>query len=712
MSKILVNVALPYANGPIHLGHVAGAYLSSDIFVRFLRMHGHEVMFVSGSDEHGTPATLAADRLHISPKDIADRYHKEHLESFRKLDINFDIYTRTTFPEHRETVAEFFLDFHRKGLLSEHTMVSPFCPADNRFMPDRYIEGKCPNCGFEEARGDQCDNCGKLLDPQELILPRCVLDGTPPEFRETKHMFFRLDLFQDQLIKWLDGKDFWRHSVLSFTRNFIKAGLKERPITRDIEWGVPVPLEGYEHKRIYVWFEALLGYISGARVLSERMGRKDYWKEFYFDKDVKMYHFMGKDNIIFHTIIWPAMLMGRGEYNLPYIVVANEFLTFNGKQFSKSRGIGYSVDAILKLASKDYVRYYMSSIMPEGSDTDFSLEDFQSRVNGELIDKFGNYIHRLTSFIANNNLKISSSQAVPDETDRDALNFAHERISNYNALLEKVEIKKALGEWLELVKFSNSYFNNAQPWRLVKTDAGQCVSKLYHSLLLAQYCTAMLYPFVPDASARIMETIGSGKYRDEGFTAGLLSQEGSEFSPAKGEPPFENLTLIRENPNFADLRIGEIREAREHPNADRLFVLKVNLGTSEIQLVAGLRKHYTADELVGRKIVVIANLKPTKLRGEVSQGMLLAADDGEAVSLLSPVEENLNAGDPVKIGPYGFNNSGKIELEKLKTLDLRLETSGERAVATALLDGKREEILAGGSPVTSHRTVKEGAQIR
>ena len=712
MSKILVNVALPYANGPIHLGHVAGAYRSSDIFVRFQRMHGNEVMFVSGSDEHGTPATIAADRLHISPKEIADRYHKEHLEAFRNLDIVFDIYTRTTYPEHRDTVAEFFMDFYQKGLLSEHTMVSPFCPTDNRFMPDRYIEGKCPNCGFEEARGDQCDNCGKILDPQELISPRCVLCGTAPEFRETKHMFFRLDKFQDQLIKWLEGKDFWRHSVLSFTRNFIKAGLKERPITRDIEWGVPVPLEGYEHKRIYVWFEALLGYISGARILSERIGRKDYWKEFYFDPEVKMYHFMGKDNIIFHTIIWPAMLMGRGEYNLPYMVVANEFLTFNGKQFSKSRGIGYSVDDILKLASRDYVRYYMSSIMPEGSDADFSLEEFQSRVNGELIDKFGNYIHRMTSFIVNNNLEITSSKARPDDQDREALEFANERIRNYNSYMEKVEQKKAMGEWLELVKYANSYFNNAQPWRLVKTDVDQCISKLYHSLVLAQYCTTMLYPFVPSASEAMMDRIGAAKFSERKFTVDLLTMDGSEFSPVKGEPPFEKLSLIKENPNFADLRIGEIKEAREHPNADKLYVLRVSLGDSEIQLVAGLRKHYTAGDLKGRKIVVIANLKPTKLRGELSQGMLLAADDGETVSLLAPIEQDLNAGDMVKIGPYTYNNSGKIDLEKLRTLELKVESSGERVIATASLDGKREEITAGGQGITTHRAVKAGAQVR
>lgn len=710
--KILVNCALPYANGPLHLGHIAGANLNADIFVRFQRMKGNEVMYVSGSDEYGTPTTIAADRQKISPQEIVDRFHREQEESFRNLDINFDFFSRTTYKEHAETVKEFFLDIYGKGLLKEKTMVSPFCPTDNRFMPDRYIEGTCPHCGFEEARGDQCDNCGRILDPQDLTSPRCVLCGTTPEFRETKHMFFRLDQFQDRLLQWLDTKDFWRHSILSFTRNFIKSGLKERPITRDIEWGVPVPLPGYEHKRIYVWFEALIGYVSGARILSEKMGRKDYWKEFFMDPEVRMYNFMGKDNIIFHTIIWPAMLMAREGYNLPYMVVANEFLTFNEKQFSKSRGIGYSVDDILKLASRDYVRYYMASIMPENSDSDFSLEDFQSRVNGELIDKFGNYVHRLVSFIDNNKLAIRSEECVRDKRDKDALEYADSRISAASGYLERVEIKKAMGEWLELVKYANSYFNESEPWKLIKTDPSKCRSKLHTSLVLAQYITGLAYPIIPSAAARILETIGSSKYREGGFTMDLFTLEGSEFSPVRSDPPFTKLDIIEENPNFADLRVGRILEAKPHPNADRLYVLKVDMGDREIQLVAGLRAHYSAEELAGMHIVVVNNLKWVKLRGEESQGMLLAADDGDTVATLLPRDSTAKAGDAVNIGDYGYNSGGKIEIDALKTLDIRMDRVNGGMAATASLKGRRFELRCGDANLSTSRPVSEGATVR
>ncbi len=710
--KILVNAALPYANGPIHLGHVAGAYLSADIFVRFQRMNGHEVMFVCGSDEHGTPTTISADRQKVSPREIADRFHKEHSESFRNLDIEFDIFSRTTYPEHAETVKEFFLDFYNKGFLQEKTMVSPFCPSDNRFMPDRYIEGTCPHCGFEDARGDQCDNCGRILDPQDLISPKCALDGTPPEFRETKHMFFRLDQFQESLLKWLDTKTYWKHNVLSFTKNFITGGLKERPITRDIEWGVPVPLPGYEHKRIYVWFEALLGYISGARILSQRLGRKDYWKDFYFDPEVKMYHFMGKDNIIFHTIIWPAMLLAREKYNLPYMVVANEFLTFSGKQFSKSRGIGYSVDDILSIASRDYVRYYLASIMPESSDADFDIEEFQSRVNAELIDKFGNYIHRLGSFINNNRLSVSSSEVILDGRDREAMEYSSERIRNYQDLMEKIEIKKAMAEWLELVKYANSYFNESEPWKLIKSDQGKCASKLYVSLVLAQYATALAYPLMPSAAEKIMNIIGSSKFLDGGFTKDLFKREGSEFKPVKSDPPFQKLDIIKENPNFVDLRVGRIVEARPHPNADKLYVLKVNLGEEDIQLVAGLRKHYTLDELKDLLIVVVHNLKWVKLRGEESQGMLLAADDGVTVATLLPLDAGVRPGDPVSIGDYGYNDKGKIEIDQLKTLDIQMQQIDGNVIATANIDGKRTELRAGKGPLSTSRPVGAGATVR
>ena len=710
--KILVNCALPYANGPLHLGHVAGAYLNADIFVRFQRMNGNEVLFISGSDEHGTPVTISADKQNVSPIEIADKYHREHEESFRSLDIVFDLFSRTTYQEHKDTVTEFFLDFYNKGLLVEKSMFSPFCPKCNRFMPDRYIEGTCPNCGFEGSRGDQCDNCGLTLDPMDLKSPRCVICGETPEFRETKHMFFQLDRFQDQLLQWLETKNFWRHNVLSFTRNFIENGLKERPMTRDIEWGVPVPLEGYEHKRIYVWFEALIGYVSAARIYSKMTGHDNYWEEFYKNPEVKTYHFMGKDNISFHTIIWPAMLMARGDYNLPYMVTANEYLTFKGKQFSKSRGIGFSVDEIIKVVPKDYVRYYMASILPEGADTDFTVEDLQSKVNTELIDKFGNYIHRLVSFITNNGLHISSKTVNTDDRDIDAMRFSQERIQAFSSFVNQSEIKKAMGEWLELVKYANGYFNQSEPWKLIKSDRNKCISKLYHSLVLAQYICGISYPVIPSTSQKMLEIIGSSKFRETGFTANLFVKENSEFFPVKTDPPFQKLDLLKENPNCLDLRIGQIKEVNNHPNADKLYVLKVDLGYREAQIVAGLRNYYPPDELVGMKIVVVDNLKWAKLRGEESQGMLLAADDGKTVSILTPADNAASTGGQVRIGNLEYNSSGKIDMEQILKMKLRVEENNGMPVATAEIDGLRLPLTVAGSNVVSQKNVMVPASVR
>ncbi|MEM0157546.1 MAG: methionine--tRNA ligase, partial [Thermoplasmataceae archaeon] len=528
--KILVNCALPYANGPLHPGHIAGAYLNADIFVRYQRMRGNNVLFVSGSDEHGTPITITAEKEKVDPYVISSRFHEEHLETFRNLDIIFDIFSRTTYPEHSETVKEFFMHFYDRGLLKERIMVSPFCLTDNRFMPDRYIEGTCPYCGYTQARGDQCDHCGRTLDPQELIDPRCILHGTAPEFRETKHLFFQLEEFQDQLLEWLGTKTFWKQNVMAFTRNFIKSGLKERPITRDIGWGVRVPIEGYEDKRIYVWFEALIGYVSGARIYSKEKHQDDYWKDFYLNPEVKNYYFMGKDNIPFHTIIWPAMLMAMGNYNLPYLVTANEYMNFKGLKFSKSRGIGYTVNEILKLVNRDYLRFYIAFNLPEGGDSDFSLEDLQNRVNTELIDKFGNLVHRITSFVVNSQIAPGFNSDLMDEADRNIVSLAEEAVRNYSQHVEAVEIKKALSSWLELVRQSNSYFNDSAPWALRKTNPEKCAHKLHVSLYLIQALSVMAYPFIPSSSTAMLLAMGSKKFRDNGITWSLTELEGSEFA--------------------------------------------------------------------------------------------------------------------------------------------------------------------------------------
>ncbi len=710
--KILVNCALPYANGPLHPGHIAGAYLNADIFVRYQRMTGNEVLFVSGSDEHGTPITITAEKEKVDPYVISSRFHEEHLETFRNLDINFDIFSRTTYPEHSETVKEFFMHFYRNGLLKERMMVSPFCPTDGRFMPDRYIEGTCPYCGYTQARGDQCDNCGRTLDPQELIDPRCILHGTAPEFRETKHLFFQLEEFQEKLLEWLDTKTFWKPNVMAFTRNFIKSGLKERPITRDIGWGVRVPVEGYEDKRIYVWFEALIGYVSGARKYSRETGQDDYWKDFYFNPEVKNYYFMGKDNIPFHTIIWPAMLMAMGKYNLPYLVTANEYMNFKGMKFSKSRGIGYTVNEILKLVDRDYLRFYIAFNLPEGGDSDFSLEDLQNRVNTELIDKYGNLVHRITSFVVNSQIAPELNMEIMDESDRTILSQAAEALANFSHHVEAVEIKKALSSWLELVRQSNSYFNDSAPWSLKKTDPVRCSHKLQISLYLIQALSAMAYPFIPSSSASMLTAMGSRKFRENGINWDLTELAGSEFTPVRTDPPFRKLDIIKGNPNFMDLKIGEIVDVKNHPSADRLYIIRVNLGYRSAQVVAGLRQHYSPDQLLGRKIIIVDNLKWSKIRGEESQGMLLAADDGKTVSLLSPTDTAVKPGTPVKIGDYEYNTSGKIDIDKLKEAKLHMEEVDGTRRAVAVLDNEILPLNASGTLFSTYEEVSSGATVR
>ncbi len=706
--KILVNCALPYANGSLHLGHIAGAYLGADVFVRFQRMSGHEVLFVSGSDEHGTPITLRADKEKTTPAAIATRYFEEHRETFRNLGVDFNIFSRTTAPEHAETVKEYFLTLLEEGLLTEKAMIAPYCPGCNRFMPDRYITGTCPNCGFEEAKGDQCDECGKLLDPQDLINPKCEICGSVPEFRETKHMFLRLDLLQDQILKWLDGKSFWRHNVLSFTRNFVQGGLKERPITRDIEWGVRVPLEGYEQKRIYVWFEALIGYVSAARIYSRSIGNEDYWKDFYMDPEVRNYYFIGKDNIPFHAIIWPGVLLGIEGMNLPYEVVANEFLRFKGKQFSKSRGIGFTANESLGLVSRDYLRYYIAAILPEGSDADFSPEDMAERINTEFIDKYGNFIHRVTSFAFNNSLKIRNNGL--DGEDRRILGLAGEKYANYRKRLESVEIKRAHQEWLELVKEANIYFNTSKPWDLIKTDRGKCETKIWVAYRLAQYLTLMIAPITPDFGSMMLERLGvSSSIQEKGFS--IAENEAFRTLGEKPPKPFDKIELEEVNPNPLDLRVARVLDAKDHPNADALYVLSLSLGDERRQIVAGLKKHYATADLIGKRIIIVRNLKKAKLRGEVSEGMMLAADDGEHVRFVT-VPEGVEEGTSLQIGEYSYNEKGTIELKDLQALSLKVAQAGGEYNVTADLQGKRLFLNIAGKNALVSGNSKDGAIVK
>ena len=661
--KILVNCALPYANGPLHLGHIAGAYLGADIFVRFSRMSGKEVLFISGSDEYGTPITISAERDHVSPQEIADKYHIEQINSFNSLDIKFDKFTRTSDPEHVKDVDEFFINLLHKEYLVKRYMVSPFCSELNKFMPDRYIEGQCPYCGYEDARGDQCDNCGRTLDPIELINPVCKLTGNAPLFTVTDHFFLKLDSLQGKLSEFIDSKTYWKPNVLKFTQNFIGEGLHPRAITRDLDWGVKIPLKGYENKKIYVWFEALIGYITGARTYSEEIGKPEYWKEFWMNKKIKSYYFIGKDNIPFHTIIWPAMLLAHGGYNLPYNVPANEYLRFDGEKFSKSRGIGFTVNEVLKFVDKNSLRYYMASILPETGDSDFSMKEFQLKVNSELVDKYGNYIYRVESFIEKNGLLPHKPETMDDE-DLEIMNLLHNKFAEYSKEIGDVHIKRGISLWLELVMVANNYFTESAPWKLIKEDLEKLNEKLYVSLKIGQYLTVMLYPYVPSAAENIWGSFGIPEKLAGARFDDILNI--NEFHIKKGEIPFKKIDL--NNPNIFDIQLATIVSVEDHPNADSLYVIKLH-GDTNYQTVSDLKNSFAKSDLIGKQVLIITNLEKATIRSIDSECLIMSVTDGNSRELISGSGSD---GDPAMLGDYLYNADHVLSFKELQRVELKI----------------------------------------
>ncbi len=682
--RILVCVAWPYADGPLHLGHLYGAYLPADIFARYHRMIGDEVLMVSGSDEHGTPITFVAEKEHVSPKDIADRYHEINKKIFEQLGISFDNYSRTSSENHKEVVKKFFLKLYEKGYIYPAKMISPYCPNCKRFLPDRYVEGTCPYCGYEHARGDQCDNCGRTLDPQELINPRCRICGSTPEFRETEHLFFRLSSFEENLKKWLEEKSYWRDNVKNFTYNFIKSGLKDRAVTRDIEWGIDVPIPGFENKKIYVWFEAVIGYLSSTIEYSKKVGKENLWEDYWLDKNTRHYYFIGKDNIPFHTIIWPAMLMGYGDLNLPYDVPANEYLNLEGKKFSKSSNIGIFLPEILSKYDPDMVRFYAALNLPEQHDSDFSWTDFYLKVNGELIDKFGNFVHRVLTFTKARVGKIPMLGEIDDD-DFTAMNMIRETGEKMSEHFKNVELKKAIKEWLNLVYFGNQYFDRSAPWDLIKENEAKCWTKLHISLRIVKALAIYGYPFIPFTSQKIWNMLG---YRDKIENYRWIEALAPIGETSLQEPKILFKKIYQEELkdwNRVDIRTIKIVEVKDHPNADKLYLLRVSLGNEERTLVAGLKKYYTPEDLLGKYALMVYNLEPAEIRGIVSQGMILAADDGNTVSILVPTEkvEGLrvlaNNSESSADAPLSHKDFMKLNFEvvKLKVNDV-VEAYGDK----------------------------------
>ncbi|MDP9022302.1 MAG: methionine--tRNA ligase [Actinomycetota bacterium] len=530
---ILVAVAWPYANGLQHLGHIAGAYLPADVFARYHRVAGNRVLMVSGSDAHGTPITVKADQEGVDPVEIVNRYHPKFLEQWDRLGISFDMFTTTMTDNHRAVVHEVFNILGDNGYITRGTSEQFFDPQAKRFLPDRYVEGTCPHCGYSSARGDQCDQCGRTLDPQDLVEPRSRLTGATPVTRDSEHYFLQLSQLEQPLLEWLETREGWRAHVLNWSIQFVRDGLRDRAITRDLTWGVPLPpgtdLDG--DKRIYVWFEAVIGYLSASREWAHERGEPDAWKDFWQDPDAASYYFIGKDNIPFHTVVWPAMLIGCGGLNLPTDVPANQYVTFRGAKASKSRGVGRSALAYLDQFEPDALRYALASNLPEQQDTDLTDDEIVRRINDELVAAWGNLVHRVLTMTSRNFGDEVPQPGDLDDDDSALLDHIEATLEQQATLLERVELRAGLRAAMHAAQETNAYLNRKEPWRTAKTDRQRTATTLFVALNAINGLKVALYPYLPFSSTALHTMLGqSGTIEDGGWRRVAL-HPGTPLSP-------------------------------------------------------------------------------------------------------------------------------------------------------------------------------------
>jgi methionyl-tRNA synthetase len=547
---ILVCVAWPYAKSSTHVGQIVGAYLPADTFARYHRLAGNHVLMVSGSDEHGTPILVDAEKQGITPREFVANYHRQICEVWERLGISWDLYTETGTENHYRITQDFFLTLYKKGYIFKDTMQSPYCPTDRRFLPDRYIEGTCPNCGYPAARGDQCDNCGHTLDPVDLIDPKCRLCGSKDsklEMRQTDHFFLDLPKLQEPLLQWLSqGKEHWRPNTLSFAMNWLKEGLRARAITRDLDWGVPIPLEGYEDKRIYVWFDAVIGYFSASVEWAEKQGTPDAWKTWWIPGEtnppVKPYYFIGKDNIPFHTIIWPAMLIGYGDRNLPYDVPANEFMTMSGFKASSSRGNVIWTRDVLDRYNVDTVRYYLSATAPEGRDTDFTFDELIRRNNDELVAAYGNVVHRTLTFLQSKFGGIVPQPQNLSDADRAILAEVEQGFATVGHNIEQCHLRDGLNAAMAVARAANRYLDEQAPWKQIKVDREAAGTTIYVMLQVLSGLHILFCPYLPFSSQKLHEYLGfdgdvsKARWQLQTVNAGVTLAKPAPLFPKIEEP--------------------------------------------------------------------------------------------------------------------------------------------------------------------------------
>ncbi|HMK54642.1 MAG TPA: methionine--tRNA ligase [Methanobacteriaceae archaeon] len=663
MDKVFITCALPYANGPCHLGHLRSTYIPADIYARYNRMKGREVLFVCATDEHGTPIAVKAEKEGKSPKEIAGRYYKMIKSDLDACDISFDNFSRTTDPLHYEIAQNFFLDLYQKNYIYEKIIKQLYCSECERFLPDRYVEGTCPQCQAEGARGDHCESCGRHLDPLELINPACLICDSQPEVRESKQYFFKLSHFQNQVQDWIESNPELPPNVKNYALQWVKEGLKDWILTRDMDWGIPVPLKDAEGKIIYVWGEAFLGYISSAAQWARRENQA--WEPYWNDGAV---HFIGKDIIYHHSIFWTSLLMGYG-CKLPRTIVAGEYLSLEGLKMSTSKNWVIWASEFMEKYDYNLLRYYLIANAPLSRDTDFSWDDFQRRINDELADVLGNFLHRTFSFthrFFEGRVPEPGQWSDADQKMDEELKKLPKTVSEH---IEKYHFREGLREIIKLAKMGNKYFNDHEPWKTVKTNPQEAATCLYLCNQLAKTMAILLLPYLPGKAQNILDIINLSEEvfkSEEVFNwdnAARFLPVGHELSAARPLFPkiddeviekekkelYKNLQETEDMDqinieDFArmDLRVGKIMGAESVKGSDNLLKLIVDLKDKKIQVVAGLARKYSPEEILHQKVIVLANLKPAKLFGIKSEGMVLAT--GDSLNLLTASDAEVGEG--------------------------------------------------------------------
>src|SRR5690554_1111873 len=683
--KHLITAALPYANGPIHIGHLAGAYLPADIYSRYLRLKGEKTLFVCGSDEHGAAITLRAKKENKSPLQIVNKFHELNKKAFRDFGISFDIFHRTSASLHHETAQEFFLDLEKKGVFDLETSEQYFDEDYNQFLADRYITGTCPKCKSENAYGDQCEKCGSSLSANELINPTSTLSGKKPILKETKHWYLPMQKEEKWIKEWIEegvlngekhhNPKSWRRPVIGQCKSWIDGGLHSRAMTRDLNWGVKVPLENAEGKVLYVWLDAPIGYISATKAWAAENGED--WRDYWQNKNTDLVHFIGKDNIVFHCIIFPILLKNHGEYNLPVDVPANEFLNLEGEKISTSRNWAVWLHKFMEdmPGKEDVLRYVLCSIAPETKDSEFTWQDFQARNNSELVAIYGNFINRTLVLVHKYfDGEVPALEKFPHEY-QELIDKMHEHTKNCTNRLDKKQFREAQAEAMSIARIGNKFLAETEPWKLIKTDKEQVGKILNISLQIAANACIAFRPFLPDSSNRLAEMLGLETQSWSHLGETNLIKGGSKIGSAKHlftiiedndiqkqiDKLKEKATIQQKNSEEKetnkvavdaikdiiefedflkiDIRIGTIIEAEEMPKSNKMLKLKIDLGDHQRTILSGIAKHYKTTELVGVQVQVVANLAPRKMMGVLSEGMVLMAEDQSgALRLLSPNE--------------------------------------------------------------------------